>query len=134
MCLGRFQHTAARRRLVVETKMCLDWKMFQHTAARRRLGSDMFLGFNNRISFNTQPREGGWPQRLGLPSILMTVSTHSRAKAAGRLIQECLHTLCCFNTQPREGGWAWYGSSLHFRFHVSTHSRAKAAGPYQKKQ
>ena len=33
--------------------------MFQHTAARRRLRKQIDSDFDSRISFNTQPREGG---------------------------------------------------------------------------
>ena len=33
--------------------------MFQHTAARRRLGMNMAV-VEVRVSFNTQPPEGGW--------------------------------------------------------------------------
>ena len=81
----------------------------------------------------------------------MTVSTHSRLKAAGcrkfcfSAIQPCFNTQPpeggwpnvlgnvgsffkpCFNTQPPEGGWAyaWYWGAAGS---VSTHSRLKAAG------
>ena len=60
---GRFQHTAARRRLVTVAKTYITKVMrFQHTAARRRLGSRACNGHS-----------------------LATVSTHSRPKAAGLL-------------------------------------------------
>ena len=56
---------------------------FQHTAARRRLvyfayGSDFLL------SFNTQPPEGGWLDFGGCCGG-SSVSTHSRPKAAGHV-------------------------------------------------
>ena len=55
-------------------------------------------------SFNTQPPEGGWDYTAG-GRLGVTVSTHSRLKAAG---QGCFYGIpACF---------------------VSTHSRLKAAG------
>ena len=35
----------------------------------------------------------------------MTVSTHSRLKAAGSAMSESGDLFPCFNTQPPEGGW-----------------------------
>ena len=120
---------------------------FQHTAARRRLVPYQDSNIEVR-GFNTQPPEGGWrgirrclncqlvsthsrPKAAGhaYPKAYPkgTVSTHSRPKAAGRLDNSCalLHMLfqhtaarrrldkqpstsgsvVCFNTQPPEGGW-----------------------------
>ena len=62
-CDVRFQHTAARRRLVIATRPCLTASRFQHTAARRRLPSRQDLGFG-LSGFNTQPPEGGWADSL----------------------------------------------------------------------
>ena len=77
---------------------------FQHTAARRRLvlvGERVSFvgGFNTqppeggwlwqrpsqrRLSrFNTQPPEGGWVRTVKMPKTFV-VSTHSRPKAAGK--------------------------------------------------
>ena len=58
-----------------------------------------------RISFNTQPPEGGWPDPDGKDKPKKDVSTHSRLKAAGFQI------------------FAFY-----LKEEVSTHSRLKAAG------
>ena len=82
----KFQHTAARRRLVSTNKkmrwiytgfntqppeggwagimvetLLKNW--FQHTAARRRLEHHTPFRLYS-LSFNTQPPEGGWPCRL----------------------------------------------------------------------
>ena len=57
--------------------------------------------------FNTQPPEGGWTIKINDDNTLTIVSTHSRPKAAGKVIQE-------------EAGWRV----------VSTHSRPKAAGTF----
>ena len=81
----------------------------------------------------------------------ITVSTHSRLKAAGCLFVYAVIHIHSFNTQPPEGGWPT-GSKPYWRFpcfntqppeggwgecigsdweedDVSTHSRLKAAGP-----
>ena len=55
------------------------------------------------------------------------ISTHSRAKAAGKLQRPLAPFLVNFNSQPREGGWAGWQESTSYRV-ISTHSRAKAAG------
>ena len=78
---GKFQHTAARRRLEVAFEKVGSQAVFQHTAARRRLGPNRQshcddvefqhtaarrrLDRYNMLSsyfdcFNTQPPEGGW--------------------------------------------------------------------------
>ena len=101
--------------------------------------------------FNSQPREGGWflNRRQQLAE---SISTHSRAKAAGhRKAGRCQSRVDFnsqpreggwrlvifggvfrndFNSQPREGGWALFaGKKKPRRSGISTHSRAKAAGP-----
>ena len=102
-CDVRFQHTAARRRLVYSTnivpvKTCFNtqppeggWARvrdrkfcdvrFQHTAARRRLARGQSPGFQI-CCFNTQPPEGGWD-----------------------FISQRSSVCRSFNTQPPEGGW-----------------------------
>ena len=77
--------------------------------------------------FNTQPPEGGWlisstvhrgvfgfqhtaaRRRLGTTKRLVaediSVSTHSRPKAAGRKKKLAIEKNRGFNTQPPEGGW-----------------------------
>ena len=106
-----FQHTAARRRLA--------WLMRRQAAGLRRTLSACCL---NR--FNTQPPEGGCAPFLGGRQIF-AVSTHSRPKAAGHLINNRALRKC-FNTQPPEGGWPRNGRRVNAK-RVSTHSRPKAA-------
>ena len=91
--------------------------------------------------FNTQPPEGGWADGA-IPRVGVTVSTHSRLKAAGfdqfssrngkfvsthsrlKAAGTVLHGFfpCrdCFNTQPPEGGWwrAWKRRSGFCRFNT----------------
>ena len=57
----------------------------------------------------------------------LTVSTHSRPKAAGRMRVALPFTSAGFNTQPPEGGWAT-ATRKTSTLTVSTHSRPKAAG------
>ena len=83
--------------------------IFQLTAARRRLvqrGIQIALGYH----FNSQPREGGWGETAfsGHPK---SISTHSRAKAAGKAYRDRYGVLPDFNSQPREGGWPKLGAA-----------------------
>ena len=63
------------------------------------------------VCFNTQPPEGGWDGRAQI-RIRDVVSTHSRPKAAGKLVEMRRFMLDCFNTQPPEGGWFYYALVL----------------------
>ena len=99
-----FQHTAARRRLGSNSITHHQAMKFQHTAARRRLGCYL-LGANGikKVSTHSRPKAAGRLQlRAGLR---IAVSTHSRPKAAG--CGRCCRRVCRrgFNTQPPEGGW-----------------------------
>ncbi len=76
-----FQHTAARRRLLVVLWCRLLVMAFQHTAARRRL----HLAFAH-------------------PFTQFRVSTHSRPKAAASATDCRINRKSGFNTQPPEGG------------------------------
>ena len=103
-------------------------RRFQHTAARRRLVSFADCSaVSRRVSTHSRPKAAG-----GMPDVvkrLIIVSTHSRPKAAGTSISPNLTGVKCFNTQPPEGGWAdakTYGQVNQ----VSTHSRPKAAGSW----
>ena len=80
----------------------------------------------SRDSFNTQPPEGGWLKPFGVTAKI-TVSTHSRLKAAGDVIPVKVVSVSGFNTQPPEGGWSPLGVMPGVSS-VSTHSRLKAAG------
>ena len=122
----KFQHTAARRRLVMEvckpthkdlvsthsrpkaagcsiSIVFLSFK-FQHTAARRRLALQKLPPYA-LLCFNTQPPEGGWRHSTLYYNPVNDVSTHSRPKAAGPFDTILYEPYQCFNTQPPEGGW-----------------------------
>ena len=99
-----FQHTAARRRLV----LCLWHKhqqmLFQHTAARRRLGFfQAGVAKQKIVSTHSRPKAAG--PFVAIRQSIYLVSTHSRPKAAGTFFED----------------WSLIET-------VSTHSRPKAAG------
>ena len=100
--------------------------LFQHTAARRRLVRRVMWTADKDGSFNTQPPEGGWQARLYYVHQI-SVSTHSRPKAAGPLISKSLISLMVStHSRPKAAGQA----RLYYvhQISVSTHSRPKAAG------
>ena len=92
-------------------------------AAGRCASSD--AGF--KFCFNSQPPEGGWAsleqrrmtnstfqltaarrrlvEQISVVRLSITVSTHSRPKAAGCKKQNVLKPSKSFNSQPPEGGW-----------------------------
>ena len=78
----KFQHTAARRRLVFWANFEKEFLWFQHTAARRRL---VQLGVDSAgkeaVSTHSRPKAAGRYQENF--DRLKRVSTHSRPKAAG---------------------------------------------------
>ena len=83
--LSRFFHVSTHSRpKAAGVAVILDGvpKAFQHTAARRRLVVNRVAACRVIHSFNTQPPEGGWRLRLQL-FCKHVVSTHSRPKAAG---------------------------------------------------
>ena len=49
-------------------------KLFQHTAARRRLVI-LYLRFYNSKGFNTQPPEGGWAETALIPVAYKSFNT-----------------------------------------------------------
>ena len=59
--------------------------------------------------------------------MVLTVSTHSRLKAAGNQEAHLTPLQPSFNTQPPEGGWT-AALTPFSALRVSTHSRLKAAG------
>ena len=77
---------------------------FQHTAARRRLLLRWFRS-GWRGSFNTQPPEGGCPTRsAGSP---LSDCFNTQPPEGGCRIRALTSSLeTCFNTQPPEGGCA----------------------------
>ena len=143
-----FQHTAARRRLREHGLRNLFFFAFQHTAARRRLRDRSHCHDRDRPFQHTAARRRllASSKRL-LPDV--SVSTHSRPKAAANHFFKlcgnrfsfntqppeggCVKRMgkwrikYCFNTQPPEGGcFDWHICFVTICM-VSTHSRPKAA-------
>ena len=99
-----FQHTAARRRLVNSNGFNWLGAMFQHTAARRRLVTVADVSVTDlTVSTHSRPKAAGYSRRQNHGK--HTVSTHSRPKAAGQKATAVGASAMSFNTQPPEGGW-----------------------------
>ena len=123
---GEFQHTAARRRLAGAMRFHAPTIPFQHTAARRRLATTAKIDDLDRQFQHTAAR-----RRLDVREVLLRdfdlVSTHSRPKAAGidGPVVDIVRRVST-HSRPKAAG--------HRRRHrscflvVSTHSRPKAAG------
>ena len=80
-----------------------------------------------RASFNTQPPEGGWQKSREASAAADIVSTHSRPKAAGKLLryQGALQEVSTHSRPKAAGKQTQEPPEIHG---VSTHSRPKAAG------
>ena len=76
-----FQHTAARRRLVIATTWVTIFKGFNTQPPEGGWNCETQTLIRNK-SFNTQPPEGGWLLYWSRRR-QQFVSTHSRPKAAG---------------------------------------------------
>ena len=104
LILIKFQHTAARRRLAGRLGRFSAASSVSTHSRPKAAGIDWILSKTSRISFNTQPPEGGWICTANSNNHTW-VSTHSRPKAAGLFPIGLFLFPCCFNTQPPEGGW-----------------------------
>ena len=80
-----------------------------------------------RISFNSQPPEGGWPDAPWLAGHKGKFQL-TAARRRLEVVCCCIETMRGFNSQPPEGGWVIRGESIRAIAKVSTHSRPKAAG------
>ena len=101
---------------------------FQHTAARRRLVSYLNSPTTRASpSFNTQPPEGGWsePSKQGRRTV---VSTHSRPKAAGDHRENQSRATFSFQHTAARRRLGFCRVHNLIILSVSTHSRPKAAG------
>ena len=105
-----FQHTAARRRLVLHYDSVLARTLFQHTAARRRLTAAFRCRAAGR-SFNTQPPEGGWVSDVHFVP-LSQVSTHSRPKAAGGMYRPMMAAMGVSTHSRPKAAEYWYAPTL----------------------
>ena len=101
--------------------------LFQHTAARRRLDSK-YARQPPQLSVSTHSRPKAAGGGCQIAALCLCVSTHSRPKAAGLIGAGFAARRNRFNTQPPEGGWDKDLVVQVLDFAVSTHSRPKAAG------
>ena len=124
----KFQHTAARRRLVLNA-VVIAWLQEVSTHSRpKAAGSIKSWELSVSVCFNTQPPEGGWhgwherqrrrrrfntqPPEGGWPTIRsMSGATnwfqHTAARRRlGQRHDAARRTRRSFNTQPPEGGWS----------------------------
>ena len=114
-----FQHTAARRRLASADYLSDGQQQFQHTAARRRLASSAVTSSASKPFQHTAARRR-LEAVLIQPYIVLTVSPHSRPKAAGRDGHHEQRRRLGFNTQPPEGGWRHRRDSARTRDRFNT--------------
>ena len=99
-----FQHTAARRRLVLWAYLQCAYQCVSTHSRPKAAGPRCRSQLSADKCFNTQPPEGGWTNPDNwVPRYL--VSTHSRPKAAGQSNALRSSDTRSFNTQPPEGGW-----------------------------
>ena len=121
-----FQHTAARRRLVLPVSIPAFYLLFQHTAARRRLVTKAIQEMAGKIvSTHSRPKAAGF-DKYGV-RVSLLVSTHSRPKAAGHPPPDlCLSEWFQHTAARRRLVFGLFGSFGVLG--VSTHSRPKAAG------
>ena len=90
---------------MVTKKLSFMLNVFQHTAARRRLVMLSSSPDKSHHCFNTQPPEGGWPESA--PKRAYPRSFNTQPPEGGWAhTEENWANLIGFNTQPPEGGWA----------------------------
>ena len=121
-----FQHTAARRRLDTTMPTNTSADVFQHTAARRRLDIQTVLdSYDLSVSTHSRPKAAGSFNKLGVK--IKDVSTHSRPKAAGAIAFR-RHEQSEVSTHSRPKAAGNLSETISRLNEVSTHSRPKAAG------
>ena len=102
---GRFQHTAARRRLVSNRELQGVTGLVSTHSRPKAAGYERDRINGEFASFNTQPPEGGWMSK-NRTSITERLFQHTAARRRLDLPRCGMCKTGCFNTQPPEGGWA----------------------------
>ena len=82
-----FQHTAARRRLLLSVVTAAARAGFQHTAARRRLPLEA-QAYDQALEFQHTAARRRLPECGYTGGAVADVSTHSRAEAAAPYIKK----------------------------------------------
>ena len=95
---------------------------FQHTAARRRLDEDGFKRhFTIGVSTHSRPKAAGVEIPNCLPS---TQFQHTAARRRLELKSLTVYRQHSFNTQPPEGGWQ-YNINPRMSMHMFQHTAAR---------
>ena len=81
----------------------------------------------SQTGFNTQPPEGGWAVTGKKSDIIIGFNTQP-PEGGWSVPSSSLSADFGFNTQPPEGGWGECDDFINQVHEVSTHSRLKAAG------
>ena len=111
----KFQHTAARRRLVRPWSGCNTRCRVSTHSRPKAAGYSTNTSLTHSSCFNTQPPEGGWAEQNYPSAYECEVSTHSRPKAAGPTGETTEIIKNGFNTQPPEGGWQRHDAACRSR-------------------
>ena len=110
--LNAFQHTAARRRLAGVGKNTAQILLFQHTAARRRLVTVLRnKKSSNNVSTHSRPKAAG--KLLDARHASPFVSTHSRPKAAGCMKLSVMARRCRFQHTAARRRLGTYSHGTH---------------------
>ena len=107
----RFQHTAARRRLVPNRPFPAKRRAVSTHSRPKAAGlAESPIRSLRAVSTHSRPKAAGVRNRGHTAT--GTVSTHSRPKAAGGIIRIHRTNPRSFNTQPPEGGWVRYEQTI----------------------
>ena len=110
--IALFQHTAARRRLAGVGKNTAQILLFQHTAARRRLVTVLRnKKSSNNVSTHSRPKAAG--KLLDARHASPFVSTHSRPKAAGCMKLSVMARRCRFQHTAARRRLGTYSHGTH---------------------
>ena len=124
--LTKFQHTAARRRLVSPALDTLKIKGVSTHSRPKAAGCQIrFIAVQKLVSTHSRPKAAGKSLKNGVTK--GSVSTHSRPKAAGTYTVFFLPPTSFQHTAARRR-LDKHICIVHICIHVSTHSRPKAAG------
>ena len=129
LCLSQTFCVSTHSRLKAAGRLAVDDGRVSVVSTHSRLKAAGIGGVycsDRRVSFNTQPPEGGWQNAfpIGIDAICFNTQP---PEGGWTLALRRHHLLGGFNTQPPEGGWMISDGGT-IPLPVSTHSRLKAAG------
>ena len=125
-----FQLTAARRRLDQNALFALYCLPISTHSRAKAAGSECPVCSLLSAYFNSQPREGGWLRVFHAADITVRFQlTAARRRLA--ILRLAHHTTIGISTHSRAKAAGRHHSQSPIRHRISTHSRAKAAGSNQ---